>query len=394
MSVEMQDQEVHVSGGGISSEDDTLPKLLRRNLLRHPNGVAMRLKDKGIWQRYTWKEYYEKVKYLCLGLISLGLERGDNISVLGENKPEWYWAELAVQAAGGTAVGIFADCIPSEVKYYVEHSDSKFVVVHDQEQVDKLLEIKDELPLVKKVIYWDPKGLWNYRDPILMYLDEVLELGHAYEKDHPNLFEEQIDRGTNADIGVICYTSGTTGLPKGAMLSQKWLVEGGKEWSKIDNWDGKGYQYLSFIPPAWATEQGIGIGGSLVSDVVVNFPEEPETVQENLREIGPEILFYGAKLWEYVNRLVQAKMMDSTFLRRLVFRAFLPVGLKVADIHIEGKEPGLFWRTLYFIAYQAVFRQLLDRLGLSKVKVIYSAGGALSPEIIRYFKALWAREYG
>jgi long-chain acyl-CoA synthetase len=172
------------------------------------------------------------------------------------------------------------------------------------------------------------------------------------------------------------------------MLSQEYEVLSISEWSRLDNWYKRGYQYLSFIPPAWATEQGLGISGSLISDVVVNFPEQPETVQDNIREIGPELLFYGAKLWESVNRAVQARMIDSTLLRRFIYRTFLPIGLKVADIYSEGRDPGLLWKFLRLVSYHAVFRSLRDRLGLSKVKVIYSAGGALSPEIVRYFKAL------
>ena len=166
---------------GVPGQMDTLPKLLRQHYREHPDRVAMRDKNQGIWIRYTWKDYYEKVRAFCLGLVSLGLEIGDKISILGENKPEWFWAEMGAQCARGAGVGIFADCVPSEVKFYVEHSDSKFVVCHDQEQVDKLLEIKDELPLVKKVIYWDPKGLWSYDDSILMSFDQVLDLGRGYD---------------------------------------------------------------------------------------------------------------------------------------------------------------------------------------------------------------------
>jgi len=368
---------------------ETLPQVLKTNYEKYGSHVvAMRVKDRGIWQEYTWEDYYHKVKQFCLGLVSLGLQKGDKVSILGENKPEWFWAELAVQSAGGAAVGIFTDCLPEEVKYYVEHSDSTFVVVHDQEQVDKLLEIKNDITKVKKVIYWDPKGLWTYTDPILLSFDAVISLGRDYEKKHPHLFDEMVDHGTGEDIGAFCYTSGTTGLPRGGMLNQTWLVKSIEAWGHLDGWFGKNYEYLSFIPPAWITEQGIGVAACLLGPMVVNFPEEPETVQENIREIGPDILFFGARLWENLNRMVQAKMIDSSFLRRLIYRTALPLGLKIADMKSGEKKITLLWKIIYFLAYHAVFRQLRDRLGLSNLKVVYSAGAAVSPDIIRYFKAL------
>ncbi len=367
----------------------TLPQALRENYRKYgPRVVAMRVKDRGIWQEYTWEDYYLKVKYFCLGLLSLGLEKGDKVSILGENKPEWFWAELAVQSARGAAVGIFTDCLPAEVKYYAEHSDSTFAVCHDQEQVDKFLEIKNDIPKLKKVIYWDPKGLWTYKDPILLSFDEVIEFGKEHEKKYPQLFDDMVDQGTGDDIAAFCYTSGTTGLPKGGMLSQRWLVASVTEWGRLDGWFGKNYEYLSFIPPAWITEQGIGVAGSILASMVVNFPEEPETVQENIREIGPHILFFGARLWENLNRMVQARMIDSTFLRRLIYRVSLPIGLKIADMKTEQKKISISWRVINFLAHHALFRQLRDRLGLSNLDVVYSAGGAVSPDIIRYFKAL------
>ncbi|MCK4782167.1 MAG: AMP-binding protein [Desulfobacteraceae bacterium] len=368
---------------------EILPQALRENYKKYGSRVvAMRVKDRGIWQEYTWEDYYLKVKFFCLGLVSLGLNRGDKVSILGENKPEWFWAELAVQSAGGAAVGIFTDCLPNEVKYYAEHSDSTFAVVHDQEQVDKFLAIKNDVPKLKKVIYWDPKGLWTYKDPILLSFNEVIALGKDYEKKHPRLFDEMVDQGSGDDIAAFCYTSGTTGLAKGGMLSQRWLVESVREWGELDGWFEKNYEYLSFIPPAWITEQGIGIAGSILARMVVNFPEEPETVQENIREIGPGILFFGARLWENLNRMVQAKIIDSTFLRRLIYRIALSIGLKVADMKSGKKRINLPWRVMFFLAYHALFRQLRDRLGLSNLDAVYSAGAAVSPDIIRYFKAL------
>ena len=224
----------------------------------------MRVKDRGLWQRFTWRDYYEHVKYFSLGLISLGIKREDKVSILGENKPEIFWAEIAVQAAGGTAVDIYTDCTPPEVNFYVTDSDSTFVVAHDQEQVDKLLQIKDDLPLVKKVIYWDPKGLWNYEDPILISFPNMIQLGKDYEKSHPDLFEESIENGRGEEIALICYTSGTTGLPKGAMISHRGLVAIAQAWRDVDHWSDQD-RYVSFLHPAWITEQAVGVAGQLVS---------------------------------------------------------------------------------------------------------------------------------
>jgi len=368
--------------------ENTLPKLLRKNAEAYGDRrIAMRVKDRGIWQRFTWKDYYENVKYFSLGLVSLGLQRGSKISILGENKPEIFWAELAVQAAGGTAVDIYTDCSPPEVKFFVTDSDSIFVVAHDQEQVDKLLQIKGDLPLVKKVIYWDPKGLWNYKDPILISFPEVIHLGQSYERDHPSFFEDNLEKGQGEEIAVICYTSGTTGLPKGAMISQKGIVAIARAWCDVDHWCDQD-RYVSFLHPAWITEQAVGIAGQLVSGMEVNFPEEPETVQENIREIGPTILFFAPRLWENINRMIQAKVTDTSTLRRWIYHLFLPVGYKIAQYRSTKKRPDLFGRLIHRMAHWILFRPLRDRVGLSRIRCAYTAGSAVSPEILNYFQAI------
>jgi len=368
--------------------ENTLPKLLKKNADKYGDRkIAMRVKDRGIWQRFTWKDYYERVKYFSLGLISLGIKRGDKISILGENKPEIFWAELAAQAAGGTAVDIYTDCTPPEVKFFVTDSDSTFVVAHDQEQVDKIFQIKDDLPLVKKVIYWDPKGLWNYEDPILISFPEVIHLGQSYERDHSGLFEENIEKGEGDEIAIICYTSGTTGLPKGAMISQKGLVTIAQAWRDVDHWCDQD-RYVSFLHPAWITEQAVGVAGQLVSGMEVNFPEEPETVQENIREIGPTILFFAPRLWENINRMIQAKVTDTSALRKWIYHLLLPLGYKTAEYCSSKKGLGLFWRILYHIANWVLFRPLRDRVGLSRIRCAYTAGSAVSPDILNYFQAI------
>ncbi|MDI7260828.1 MAG: AMP-binding protein [Thermodesulfobacteriota bacterium] len=368
--------------------ENTLPKLLKKNAQKYGNRkIAMRVKDRGIWQSFTWKDYYENVKYFSLGLISLGMKRGDKISILGENKPEIFWAELGIQAVGGTMVGIFTDCTPPEVKFYVTDSDSTFVVAHDQEQVDKLLQIKDDLPLVKKVIYWDPKGLWNYDDSILISFSDMIQLGKDYEENHPDLFEEYIENGKGEEIALICYTSGTTGLPKGAMISHRGLVAIAQAWQDVDHWSDQD-RYVSFIPPGWIAEQAVGVAGQLVSGMEVNFPEEPETVQENIREIGPSILFFAPRLWENINRMIQAKITDTSALRRWIYRLFLPVGYKTAEHRSSQKGLGLFLKILYHIAHWTLFRPLKDRVGLSQIRCAYTAGSAVSPDILNYFQAI------
>jgi long-chain acyl-CoA synthetase len=368
--------------------DETLPKLLRKRAEEYgAYKVAMRQKKFGIWEEYSWREYYEKVKYFCLGLLSLGLDKSDKIAILGENKPEWFWAELAAQSLGAVAIGIFTDCTPSEVKYYMEHSDSKMVIVHDQEQVDKLLDIKNDLPLLTKVIYWDPKGLWDYNDPILMSFDNVLKLGMDYDNENPGAYERVVDEGSGSDIAVLCYTSGTTGDPKAAMLSHHNLIFSAFGWCHIDRFKDTD-DYLSFVPPAWVTEQLLGVTCSLISGFNLNFPEEPETVQEDICEIGPHILFYGPRLWENVNRMIQSRIMDSSFTRRFLYNLFLRVAYRLGGEQQAETSINIIWKILNYFGYWIVFRPLRNKLGLLRVRKAYLAGAAISPDIIIYFHAV------
>jgi len=368
--------------------EDTLPKLLKKNFETYGDQrIAMRVKDRGLWRPFTWKDYYAKVKYFSLGLLQLGMGRGDKVAILGENKPEIYWAELAVQSCGGTAVDIYTDCTPPEVKFFIADSDSRFVVAHDQEQVDKLLQIKDNLPLLKKVIYWDPKGLWGYDDPILISFQEVLQMGQEYERDHKGLFEENLEKSNGEEIALLSYTSGTTGLPKGAMIRHRGLVTIARSWRDVDHWSDED-RYVSFLHPAWVTEQVVGVAGQLVSGMEVNFPEEPETVQENIREIGPTILFFAPRLWETTNRMIQAKITDTTALRRWIYHLFLPIGYKVAEYRLTKKGLGIWEQFFHRMAHWIVFRPLKDRVGLSRTRCAYTAGSAVSPDILNYFQTI------
>jgi len=366
---------------------DTIPQIIISNSARWDERTAMSMKMFGIWRRYSWREYCENVKLFSLGMISLGLGRGDVACIIGDNEPQWFWGEFAVQAAGGIATGAYVDSIPSEVKYIAEHSDAKFAIVNDQEQTDKLLEIKKDLPLLQRVIYWDPKGLRNYDDPILISFNEVMELGKEYEKTHTGLFERNVEEGRGDDIAFIYYTSGTTGLPKGATLTHRALITTARGFvnryplNENDN-------LISNFPAAWVGDSFFATIPHLLTGARLNFPEEPETIAEDTREIGPNFVIYGPRQWEGLVSEIQVKMMDANPLKRFTYKLFLPVGHKIADLKFQGRMPNFFWRALHALAYLALFRPLKDRLGLSKVRFAVTGSSVLSLDTFRLIHAI------
>jgi long-chain acyl-CoA synthetase len=366
---------------------ETIPQIIKSNAAKWGTHTAMSMKAFGIWRRYNWQEYYDNVKYFSLGMISLGLKRGDVTCIIGDNEPQWFWAEFAVQAAGGIATGIYVDSIPSEVKYTATHSDAKFAVVNDQEQTDKFLKIKGDLPLLKKIIYWDAKGLRNYDDPMLISFDEVMELGKEYDKKHPELFENNVDAGKGDDIAFIYYTSGTTGLPKGAMLTHRALITTAKGFVNRYPMNEKD-NLISNFPAAWVGDSFFATVPHLLTGAMLNFPEEPETIAEDTREIGPNFVIYGPRQWEGLVSEIQVKMLDAYWLKRLTYKLFLPVGHKIADMKFENKTPNIFWKILHYIAYLALFRPLKDRLGLSKVRFAVTGSSVLSLDTFRLIHAI------
>ncbi|MFW6150289.1 MAG: AMP-binding protein [Chloroflexota bacterium] len=365
----------------------TIPQIIRQNCRRWPKRTAMCVKSFGIWQQYSWGEYYDRVKYLSLGLRDLGLERGDVVCLIGDNEPEWFWGEFAAQAAGAVATGIFVDSIPSEVKYVASHAGARFAIVNDQEQTDKFLEIKNELPMLQTVVYWDPKGLKNYDDPTLISFDEVVRRGRSYEEAHPGAFEEALEVGTDSDVAFIYYTSGTTGLPKGALLTHRALIAtacGFLSRYRLGQED----DLVSHFPAAWVGDSYFATIPHLLTGARLNFPEEPETVAEDTREVGPNFAIYGPRQWEGLVREVQVKMLDAHPLKRFCYNIFLPVGHRVGDMRLEGQRPGLPWRLLYRLADAMVFRPLRDKLGLSRVRFAVTGSSVLSLDTFRLLHAI------
>jgi long-chain acyl-CoA synthetase len=365
----------------------TIPQLIEANCEKWGQRTAMCMKKFGVWQSYSWREYYENVKYFSLGLISLGLERGDVVAIIGDNEPEWFWGEFAIQAVGGVTTGIFVDAIPSEVKYIATHSGAKFAIVNDQEQTDKFLEIKSELPSLRRVIYWDPKGLKNYDDSLLISFTEVVKLGRDYEKTHPGLFEQNVGRGRGDDVAFIYYTSGTTGLPKGAMLTHQALINTARGF--ISRYPlSESDDLISNFPAAWVGDSFFATIPHLLTGARLNFPEEPETIAEDTREVGPNFVIYGPRQWESLVSEMHVKIIDASPIKRFTYNLFLPVGHKIADVHFQNREPNLLWRALYGLAYMLLFRPLKDKLGLSKVRFAVTGSSVLSLDTFRLIHAI------
>jgi len=371
------------------NEIDTLPKSLIASYQKYGDGkTAMRQKDMGLWRSFTWQHSYQQVRKLSLGLIKLGLNSGDKVCIIGDNDPQYFWAQLAIQVSGGVAVGIFTDSSPPEIEYIVNHSDAVFVFAKDQEQCDKLLDIQSQVPNVRQVIYWEDKGLWNYDQPWLMSYDHVQTLGEALDEEHPNLFDENIDLGKGEDLAIFCYTSGTTDLPKGAMITHNNLISGCDQTLVVDPRSDTD-EYLSFLPPAWITENVLGLTVHLRSGMVVNFPEAPETVQDNIREITPHALLFSARLWENMMAIVQIKMADTSRINQFLNKIFMPIGYKVANLRYEQRKPvGIIWQFLNRLGEFTIFQPLRDKFGLTNVTSAYSSGAALNPEVIRFFRAI------
>ena len=367
---------------------ETLPQYLAMHAERTPDKVALRERIYGIWQPVTWKQYYDHVKYFALGLHALGLEPEDTVAIIGDNRPEWLFAELAAQSMGAKSVGIYQDSVSEEVLDIVSRSDATFVVAEDQEQVDKLIEIWPQLGgQVHKVIYYDPKGLRNYTEDYLMYFLDVEALGKEYEQEHPGLYEESVARGKSSDLAILSTTSGTTSRPKLAMLTHGNLISMGKNLMAVDPMEPDD-EFVSFLPLAWIGEQMSSVACALNVGFKVNFPEAPETVQHDMREIGPQMVFSPPRIWESLVSQVQVKIEDTTRFKRFMYNWAMPIGYRMAETRFRKEKPSLGLKILYFLADWLVFENIKDQLGLRRLKRAYTGGAALGPDIFRFFHAM------
>lgn len=378
-----------MSGANVEiTEDLTIPQLFYSQCKRYGSGkVAMREKEFGIWIPYTWQDYLDNVKYLCLGMVSLGLKRGDKVAMIGDNRPEGIWAEIAAMCAGAIPVWLFQDCMMEEVKYIIDHSDSRFFVGETQEEVDKALAIKPECPKLEYVLWDDPKGMRRYHQEFLMSIKKVQELGRELDRKEPDLFEKMINEGNGQDVCLLFYTSGTTSLPKGALLTHWNMLSMGQSLMAIDPcYDTD--DFVSYLPFAWIGEQMMSISCGLQVGYTLNFPEEPETAQQNIREIGPHVMFAAPRLYEGLTRQVQVKYLDSTWTKRKAYEIATKIGYHVAEMMFEKKPVPFHWKILKYFAYLIMQKKLKDHLGMSRLRHCYTGGAAMGPDHFRFFHAL------
>jgi len=369
------------------TKDLSIPKLFVQQAQRYGDKVAMREKEFGIWKPITWTQYLQNVKELSLGLISLGLNDGDKVAMIGDNRPEGLWAEMATLCARGTAVWLFRDSLMEEVKYIIDHSDTKFMFGEGQEEVDKAISIIDECPKLEKIIWDDPKGMRNYDQDYLISLKEVQALGRELDQKDPGFFERIIAKGHGDQVALLFYTSGTTALPKGALLSHWNLLRMGKNLMSVDPCKDTD-DFVSYLPFAWIGEQMMSISCGLQIGFTINFPEEPETAQENIREIGPHVMFAPPRLYEQMTRTVQVKYLDSAWIKRKCYALSTKIGYHVAELQFEKKSVPFYWKLLKWLAYAVVQKKLKDHLGLSRVRNAYTGGAAMGPDHFRFFHAL------
>ncbi|MBE4464268.1 long-chain fatty acid--CoA ligase [Vibrio parahaemolyticus] len=355
---------------------DTFPKVLQHNAKHWPDQVAMREKEFGIWREFTWQDYEDRVKWMALALQDLGVGEQDVVGLLGDNRPEWVWGELAAHAIKGYSLGIYQDSMHEEVAYLINYAKAKVVIAEDEEQCDKLLELGDEIPSVEYIIYCDPRGMRKYDDPRLIDVEQVYKKGQLIDKANPDKYLNMVAATKGSDLSILCTTSGTTSKPKLAQLHSGTFLDHCAAYLRADP-RSPGDNYVSVLPLPWIMEQVYVVGQALISRQIVNFVEEQETMMSDLREIGPNFVLLAPRVWENIVADVSARMMDSTPFKQKMYKLGMSLANKALD---QGKRSKL--------AEWILLRALRDRLGFSNLSSAATGGAAMGPDTFRYLQAI------
>ena len=374
------------SGAALAAMPDTLPRLLRRNAQSMSDRPAIREKTLGIWQTFTWAEYRRQVDEFALGLAARGFRRGDKLAVIGDNRPRLYWAQLAAQSLGGIAVPVYQDAIASEMAYVLHHAEIRVVVAEDQEQVDKVLSLKARLPDLDLVVYDDPRGMRHYATPGLEPFERVQEAGRGFAGSHPGYVETEIGRGTADDLALLTYTSGTTGRPKGVMLSHANLLAAAAGFAAAEDIRPTD-DILSYLPMAWIGESLFSLVLTLVIGFACNCPERPETVQRDLRELGPTVALAPPRIWENLLTQLRVRAADATPIKRRTFEFFRALAERVEAARGAGEQPSPIQRLGLAIGEILVYGPVRDQLGLRRTRWAYTGGAPLGADTYRFFRA-------
>lgn len=367
--------------------DLTIPKVFVQVANKLRDRVALREKEFGIWRPIRWSTYLATVRKIALGLYALGIRTDDKVALIGDNRPEGLMAEMAALAVGGVAVWLYQESLLDEVQYIVDHSDARVILCEGQEEVDKALAIRAKCPRLEHIIWDDPKGMRSYDEPMLMPLAALMERGNQLDQEQPDLFDSFVARGKGEDVALLFYTSGTTSLPKGALLTHYNMLKMGQNLMRVDAYLPTD-EFVSFLPFAWIGEQMMSISCGLQAGFTINFPEEPETVMQDLREIGPHTIFSSARLYEQMARTLQVKYSDASWLKQRLYEWGVRVGTEAADIKFAHRQVSPRLAAQAWLAEWLVHRTLRDHLGLSRIKNAYSGGSAIGPDHFRFFHAM------
>ncbi len=366
----------------------TIPQLLRWRVNKTGSEVALREKDFGYWKSYTWEEYYRYVRKTALGLEELGIKKDDKIALIGDNIPEMLFVAIGAQALGAISVGIYQTTLPDEIAQLLDYMDVTHVFCDDQEQVDKVIEIKDRIPMVKKVIYEDPRGMRSYRkDDWFVSIDDLYKTGEEIHKKEPEKFENHVDQGSSDDVCHFCLTSGTTGLSKGSMMTHRNYINMGLQLSKIDPLESTD-EYLSFLPFAWIGEQMNSFGVAMATGITLNFPESVETAMDDLKEIGPHFMFGAPRIYENIRSQIWLKIDESYQLNRIFYNYFIAVGEKAASYRMTGKKMHPWLKLKSWFGTNLLLRPLINQIGLLRLRRAYTGGAALGPELFTFYQAI------